>query len=65
MWLAGPRTRLDTGAPPPETNDDEVTRGGVPGALAVDDDGDSALEVRLAGEELAPAGKLTDEQLGH
>ena len=56
---------LDTGAAPPQTNDDEVTRGSVPGALAVDDDGDPALEVRLAGEELAPAGKLTDEQLGH
>ena len=56
---------LDPGAPPPQTNDDEVARRGVPGALAVDDDGDAALEVRLADEELAPAGKLADEQLGH
>jgi hypothetical protein len=38
----------------------EVADGGVARALAVHDDGDAALEVRLADQELAPPGQLDD-----
>jgi hypothetical protein len=33
------------------------------GSLAIDDDRDARLEVRLTDEELAAAGKLGDEEL--
>ena len=56
---------LDPRASAAEPQDDQVARRRIPRALAVDHDGDPALEVRLAGEELAPARKLTDEQLRH
>ena len=59
-----PQDPVDAGASATEAHHGQVARRHVPGALAVDDDRDPALEIRLAGEELAPARKLTDEQLG-
>ena len=47
----------------PETEDDEIADGRIAGALAVDDDGPAAAEVRLADEELAAAGELADRDL--
>jgi hypothetical protein len=52
---------LDSGATAPEPDDREISDRGVAGPLAVDDDGDAAFEVRLADEELAPAGQLADD----
>jgi hypothetical protein len=47
-------------APAAQSKDDEIADGCVPGTLAVDDDGNTALEIRLADEELAAAGELAD-----
>jgi hypothetical protein len=55
---------LDPRAAAAGAQDDEVAERGVARALAVDDERDAALEVRLADEKLSPAGQLADDQLG-
>jgi hypothetical protein len=55
---------FDSAATTSESNDCEVADAGIPRALAVDHDGSSALEERLADEELPAPGKLGDEE-GH
>ena len=59
----GTEHALEPGPAAPEPDDHEVADRGVAGALAVDDDGNAALEVRLADEELAAPGQLADEEL--
>ena len=54
---------LEPGAPASLPEDHEIADRGRAGTLAVDDDGNAALEVRLAHEELALPGQLTDEEL--
>ena len=54
---------LHAGAAPAGPEDDEVADRGLPGALAVHDERHAALEERVAHEELAPAGQLTDDEL--
>jgi hypothetical protein len=54
---------LDARATPAEAKHGEMARVRLAGSLAIDDDRDARLEVRLADEELAAAGKLGDEEL--
>jgi hypothetical protein len=61
--LGSPQHPFQSGATAPDSHHDEVADGGLPRALAVDDDGRSRLEEGLADEELAAAGELADEEL--
>ena len=56
---------LDLRAAPSQPDDDEVADRCLPRALAVDGHRDAAVEVRVADEELALAGKLADELFRH
>jgi hypothetical protein len=51
---------LDPGATAAESKHHEVADRCLAGTLAVDDDGNTALEVGLADEELAATGELAD-----
>jgi hypothetical protein len=56
---------LDPGPAAAEPDDDEIADRGLARPLAIDDDRDSALEVRLADEELALASQLAHEPFRH
>jgi hypothetical protein len=58
--VGSPEHLFDPRPPAAETQDHEVADGCLPGALPVDDDGHTTLEVRLADEELAAAGELAN-----
>ena len=55
--------RLDFRPSPPEAENDEVARGRIAAPLAVDRDGDAALEEWLAHQELPAPGELGDQRL--
>jgi hypothetical protein len=61
----GPEDPLEPGAPAPRTENDEVADGRLPRPPPVDHDLGPGLEVRLADEELAAPGELTDQELVH
>ena len=54
---------LEPRPPAAGLDDDEVAHGRLARSLAVDDDRNAALEVRLADEEPAPPGQLADKEV--
>ena len=58
-----PSTASTFALPAPEAEDDEVARGRIAAPLAVDRDGDAALEEWLAHQELPAPGELGDQRL--
>jgi hypothetical protein len=56
-----PEDALEACASAAGSEDGQISDRSISGALAVDDDGDAALEVRLADEELSAPGQLADE----
>ncbi len=61
--VGAPEDLLEAGAAAPEAEEHEVADRRLPRTLAVDDDGDAALEERLADEELAAPGELADDEI--